>query len=273
MGAGESRESDADSTRTSIESQSAGDASSLRSIEVEVPAPADEDSNKAVLVGTLPFPPASTLPAPNPLRTIMSGEALPAESTRRTPNSTEPSPSLKSVAAAPPANAAASKLGAALKGGKLRRDLMAVMGRAAADPKIEVSVEHAEALMPHDEQGRMLPLGCPLGCFQVFGSGVFVYMAWMQHMRGVFGMAFLFSLPNLVYNWLGNEIEKASWLNVHTIGNVTSINATSESPAALTRPDTAAATLSARRAPRVCYPLDAEVGLAGGDPDRRPASR
>ena len=109
---------------------------------------------------------------------------------------------------------------------------MAVMGRAAADPKIEVSVEHAEALMPHDEQGRMLPLGCPLGCFQVFGSGVFVYMAWMQHMRGVFGMAFLFSLPNLVYNWLGNEIEKASWLNVHTIGNVTSINATSESPAA-----------------------------------------
>ena len=30
--------------------------------------------------------------------------------------------------------AAASKLGAALKGGKLRRDLMAVMGRAAADP-------------------------------------------------------------------------------------------------------------------------------------------
>ena len=155
MGAGESRESDADSTRTSIESQSAGDASSLRSIEVEVPAPADEDSNKAVLVGTLPFPPSSTLPAPNPLRTIMSGEALPAESTRRTPNSTEPSPSLKSVAAAPPANAAASKLGAALKGGKLRRDLMAVMGRAAADPKIEVSVEHAE-LMPHDEQGRML---------------------------------------------------------------------------------------------------------------------
>ena len=64
-----------------------------------MPAPADEDSNKAVLVGTLPFPPASTLPAPNPLRTIMSGEALPAESTRRTPNSTEPSPSLKSVAA------------------------------------------------------------------------------------------------------------------------------------------------------------------------------
>ena len=181
MGAGESRESDADSTRTSIESQSAGDASSLRSIEVEVPAPADEDSNKAVLVGTLPFPPASTLPAPNPLRTIMSGEALPAESTRRTPNSTEPSPSLKSVAAAPPANAAASKLGAALKGGKLRRDLMAVMGRAAADPKIEVSVEHAEALMPHDEQGRMLPLGCPLGCFQVFGSGVFVYMALFEH--------------------------------------------------------------------------------------------
>ena len=233
MGAGQSTESlDADSTRTSIESQSAGDASSLRSIEVEVPAPADEDSNKAVLVGTLPFPPASTLPAPNPLRTIMSGEALPAESTRRTPNSTEPSPSLKSVAAAPPANAAASKLGAALKGGKLRRDLMAVMGRAAADPKIEVSVEHAEALMPHDEQGRMLPLGCPLGCFQVFGSGVFVYMAWMQHMRGVFGMAFLFSLPNLVYNWLGNEIEKASWLNVHTIGTDTSINATSESPAA-----------------------------------------
>ena len=239
MGANQSQEELADSTRTSIESQSAGDASSLRSIEVEVPAPADEDSNKAVLVGTLPFPPASTLPAPNPLRTIMSGEALPAESTRRTPNSTEPSPSLKSVAAAPPANAAASKLGAALKGGKLRRDLMAVMGRAAADPKIEVSVEHAEALMPHDEQGRMLPLGCPLGCFQVFGSGVFVYMAWMQHMRGVFGMAFLFSLPNLVYNWLGNEIEKASWLNVHTIGNVTSINATSESPAAqpARRPD------------------------------------
>ena len=64
MGAGQSQEELADSTRTSIESQSAGDASSLRSIEVEVPAPADEDSNKAVLVGTLPFPPASTLPAP-----------------------------------------------------------------------------------------------------------------------------------------------------------------------------------------------------------------
>ena len=198
-----------------------------------MPAPADEDSNKAVLVGTLPFPPASTLPSAEP------GSARSCRA-RRPGRVDAPHAELdRAVAVAQERRRRAAGQRRRLEAGGGAQGRQAAPrpdggdgARAAADPKIEVSVEHAEALMPHDEQGRMLPLGCPLGCFQVFGSGVFVYMAWMQHMRGVFGMAFLFSLPNLVYNWLGNEIEKASWLNVHTIGNVTSINATSESPAA-----------------------------------------
>ena len=65
-------------------------------------------------------------------------------------------------------------------------------------PSLKKAREHAKALLPHDQSGNLLPLSCPLECFQIFGSGVYVYMMWVQLMKRIFTVAFLFSLVFLL---------------------------------------------------------------------------
>jgi hypothetical protein len=121
--------------------------------------------------------------------------------------------------------------------------------------------KHAESLLPHDQDGRLLPLECPIECFTVFGAGVYAYMRWTVLMKRVFFVCFLFSLSNMVNNIFGGEVgasrrrreppatrplglcrlsgvpsscvprraqlgpEKSSWLSMPTIGNAKTLNA------------------------------------------------
>ena len=68
---------------------------------------------------------------------------------------------------------------------------------------MELARAFAEAQLPRDQHGRLLPLNCPLHCFQVFGAGVYTYMAYCHLMRNVFFFAFLFALSNMIHNITG----------------------------------------------------------------------
>ena len=97
--------------------------------------------------------------------------------------------------------------------------------RQVGMPNLKKAKEHAQSLLPHDQVGSLLPLSCPVECFQVFGMGVYVYMRWMLLMKRVFVVAFLFSLANLVQNMTGGLLEEANWMSIHTFGNVARLDA------------------------------------------------
>eukprot|EP00966_Prymnesium_polylepis_P066998 1555062-Prymnesium_polylepis.1 len=92
-------------------------------------------------------------------------------------------------------------------------------------PDIKKAVAHAEALLPHDQHGRLLPLNCPIECFQAFGSGIYTYMLWVRLMRRVFLVAFALNIANMVHNITGGELRReASVWSIHTLGNVSKLN-------------------------------------------------
>ena len=65
------------------------------------------------------------------------------------------------------------------------------LGAAIGMPDLAVAKEHAKSLLPHAQDGQLLPLSCPIECFQVFGSGVYAYMRWAQLMKRIFFVCFL----------------------------------------------------------------------------------
>ena len=52
------------------------------------------------------------------------------------------------------------------------------MALKVAEPDIEASRAAQNALLPHDQFGRLLPLHCSLDCFKCFGSGVYCMRIW-----------------------------------------------------------------------------------------------
>ena len=80
------------------------------------------------------------------------------------------------------------------RGHSVRLSVLVHTKRQVGMPNLKKAKEHAQSLLPHDQVGSLLPLSCPVECFQVFGMGVYVYMRWMLLMKRVFVVAFLFSL-------------------------------------------------------------------------------
>lgn len=109
----------------------------------------------------------------------------------------------------------------------LRVEIESRLGAQVAAPKISVAKEEQERLLPHDEDGNLLPVFCPIETFRIFGAGVYSYVCWMQFMEKVFLVAFAFSLPNMIHNVAGGELspEETTWMTVHTLGNVNHVNA------------------------------------------------
>jgi hypothetical protein len=114
---------------------------------------------------------------------------------------------------------------ARFRGTSVRRKVRSILGRSAGVPELKKAKDNARSLLPHDQEGRLLPLTCPIECFQVFGPGVYAYMRWTVLMKRVMFVAFLFSIANMVHNIFGNELSSGSWLSVPTIGNASRLNA------------------------------------------------
>ena len=73
---------------------------------------------------------------------------------------------------------AATRIQASVRGWLVRRRLDQLLDRAVAKPDLRLAKEFARSLLPRDQDGRLLPLGCNINCFKVFGSGVYCYMRW-----------------------------------------------------------------------------------------------
>ena len=86
------------------------------------------------------------------------------------------------------------------------------LGASIGVPDLRQAREYAKSLLPHDQDGKLLPLSCPIECFQVFGSGVYAYMRWTQLMKNIFFVCFLFSLANMVNNIFGGELQVTALL-------------------------------------------------------------
>lgn len=106
----------------------------------------------------------------------------------------------------------------------------------AGKPTLARAREYKRECQPHTivatgEDKRLvvpLPLNCHIDCFQVFGEGVYCYMLWMRMMKRTFFVAFLFAMPNMAHNIAGNRLPDCGancWLSVHTVGNVSALNA------------------------------------------------
>jgi len=138
------------------------------------------------------------------------------------------------------------------RGARVRRGVNRWLGRAVGVPDLARAKAHARSLLPHDQEGRLLPLTCPIECFTVFGAGVYAYMRWTVLMRRVFLISFLFSVANMVnrllltahcialpranhestWTWcsqvnniFGGELSEGTWLSIPTIGNAKKVNA------------------------------------------------
>ena len=136
------------------------------------------------------------------------------------------------------------------RGARVRRGVNRWLGRAVGVPDLARAKAHARSLLPHDQEGRLLPLTCPIECFTVFGAGVYAYMRWTVLMRRVFLISFLFSVANMVNrllltahcialpranhestwcsqvnNIFGGELSEGTWLSIPTIGNAKKVNA------------------------------------------------
>ena len=93
-----------------------------------------------------------------------------------------------------------------------------------ATPSIEVSRAVQTARLPRDDNGNLLPLTCSLSCFKVFGPGVYAYMVWQRFMMMTFGIAFAFVMPNMSHNAFGDRLLNPTWLNIHSLGNISEVN-------------------------------------------------
>ena len=163
----------------------------------------------------------------------------------------------------PDAHARATQIAKMFRGAVVRKAIHRHLGRAVGVPDLARAKAHMRSLLPHDQEGRLLPLSCPIECFQVFGpgmchsqdtslnhpmqlvpdpiaqcnshraplficisaSGVYAYMRWTVLMKRVFFVAFLFSVSNMVHNMYGGELgEGLSWLSMPTIGNAKGLN-------------------------------------------------
>ena len=83
------------------------------------------------------------------------------------------------------------------RGARVRRAVHRWLGRAVGVPDLGRARAYARSLLPHDQEGRLLPLSCPIECFTVFGAGVYAYMRWTLLMKRVFFICFLFSAANV----------------------------------------------------------------------------
>uniref|UniRef100_A0A6U7DN20 Uncharacterized protein n=1 Tax=Haptolina brevifila TaxID=156173 RepID=A0A6U7DN20_9EUKA len=108
----------------------------------------------------------------------------------------------------------------------LHAEIQARLGEKVARPDMGKAKDAQEALLPHDQDGRLIPLGCPLETFRIFGAGVYGYVCWMKFMEKCFLVAFAFSLPNLFYNIAGGklDVEDRSWMTIPTLGNVEEVS-------------------------------------------------
>ena len=79
-------------------------------------------------------------------------------------------------------------------------------------------------VLPRLEDGALVPLTCPIECFKVFGEGVYSYVVWQRLMMQTFFIIFLIALPNTIHNIEGGGLKDASWMTVHTLGNVDDLN-------------------------------------------------
>ena len=119
----------------------------------------------------------------------------------------------------------ATQIAKVFRGAVVRKAIHRHLGRAVGVPDLARAKAHMRSLLPHDQDGRLLPLSCPIECFQVFGPGVYAYMRWTVLMKRVFFVAFLFSVSNMVHNMYGGELgEGISWLSMPTIGNAKGLN-------------------------------------------------
>ena len=137
-----------------------------------------------------------------------------------------------SLALAPGASDRVTRIQKHFRGACIRRALHRHLGRAAGVPDLAKAKARAEELLPHDQEGRLLPLSCPIECFQVFGPGVYAYMRWTVLMKRVFFVAFLFSASNMVNLAFGHDLQTTSWLSTVTIGNAKGLNASCARPRA-----------------------------------------
>jgi hypothetical protein len=151
----------------------------------------------------------------------------------------------------------ATRVQAHLRGWLVRRRFDKLLDRAVATSDLQLAKEFARSLLPRDQDGRLLPLGCNINCFKVFGSGVYCYMRWcarravgrpaLPHardpactlispgrcklMQTVFLYAFTLSLANLIHNSTGGGLLRptsSSFLNSlftgTTLGNASTLN-------------------------------------------------
>ena len=127
----------------------------------------------------------------------------------------------------PNAWAHASLIQSRFRAARVRRAVHRYLGRAVGVPDLARAKAYAASLLPHDQEGRLLPLSCPIECFTVFGAGVYAYMRWTMLMKRVFFIAFLFSVAELVNNAFGDGLSgtNKSWLSMPTIGNAKQLSA------------------------------------------------
>lgn len=128
-------------------------------------------------------------------------------------------------------HAAALGIQLVARGWLCRRHVSELLNRAVARPELERAKEYARSRLPRDQDGRLLPLGCNLSCFQVFGSGVYCYMRWCKMMQSIFLYAFTLSLANIIHNATGGELftdMSGTFLSkiftATTLGNATTLN-------------------------------------------------
>lgn len=130
-----------------------------------------------------------------------------------------------SIVEAPRPTAPIVRIQKHIRGKLVRVQLQRQMNRTVGVPDIERAKEYSRLLLPHDQDGELLPLSCPIECFRVFGSGIYSYMRWAVLMKRIFFVAFLFSFSSMVDNIFGGELHVKNWLAVPTIGNARSLNA------------------------------------------------
>ena len=112
-----------------------------------------------------------------------------------------------------------------------RKRVRNLLNRSVAHADIQRSRDHARSLLPHDQNGNLLPLTAPLACFRVLGAGVHTYLRWCKMMQTVFMVAFAFSLANIVLNATGGELTLndasglARFFTATTLGNARALNA------------------------------------------------
>ena len=154
-----------------------------------------------------------------------SGSAALAPLSRRgsslQPHMEEPSTDTRAMANG------SSKIGSLWKGHLVRAAIKDQLSSVVSEPSIKASKAAQTASLPRDDKGKLLPIFCSVECFKVFGAGVYAYMRWQQYMAWVFGIAFAFACPNMLFNAFGGALpEGAGGVVVTTLGNVTSLNIT-----------------------------------------------